>query len=85
MDETRTAAGGYSVGVSLAAFLAGKQPEIDGLVFWGPSGSPCWLGVKGKSLYPRVVQPSLYVLEEGDCSAPPMRGYPDKMQKLMPD
>ena len=85
VDDKKLAAGGYSTGASLAAFLAGERPEIDGLVYWAPSGSPYWLGVNGKKLYSKVNQPALYVLGEYDSLAPPSDGYPDTMQKLMPD
>jgi dienelactone hydrolase len=84
IDSGKIAAGGYSVGASLAAFLAAKEPEIDALVYWGPSGSPYWLGVNAKKLYSEVTEPALYVLGESDDSAPPRGGYPDKMGDLMP-
>jgi len=85
VDETRLAAGGYSTGASLAAFLAGRRSEIDGLVYWAPSGSPYWLGINEKVLYSRVTQPALYVLGGSDVNAPPSGGYPDTMQKMMPN
>lgn len=84
VDESRLAAGGYSVGSSLAAFLAAKKPEIDALVYWGPSGSPYWLGVNGRDLYSQVDQPALYVLGELDERAPPGGGFTKTMQELMP-
>jgi dienelactone hydrolase len=84
VDGKRIAAGGYSIGASLAAFLAGRRSEINGLVFWAPSGTPYWLGIDGSSLYSRVDVPSLYVLGEKDDGAPPEGGYPEKMQELTP-
>lgn len=84
INEDKIAAGGYSVGASLAAFLAAKEPEIDTLVYWGPSGSPYWLGVNAKKLYSEVNEPALYVLGGSDDSAPPKGGYPARMQDLMP-
>ena len=82
--EDRIAAGGFSTGASLAAFLGAKRSEIAGLVYWAPSGSPYWLGLSSDKLYPEVDQPALYVLGELDNSAPPVGEYPEKMQKLMP-
>ncbi len=84
VDEEKMAAGGYSVGSSLAAFLAAKNPEISALVFWAPSGTPYWLGINGRDLYGVVTQPSLYVLGELDTSAPPVGGYPETMMELTP-
>jgi len=85
INDGKIAAGGFSLGSSLAAFLGGQRKEISALVFWGPSGSPYWLGVDGKDLYLRVNQPALYVLGELDESAPVSGGYPDRMKELMPD
>ena len=84
IDGEKIAAGGYSVGASLAAFLSVKEPSVDALVYWGPSGSPYWLGVKAKELYAKVKVPALYVLGGKDDSAPPSGGYPDKMREKMP-
>jgi len=84
VDESKIAAGGYSVGASLAAFLAARRPEIDALVYWAPSIAPYWLGVKGKKLYSRVEKPALYVVGELDEAAPPGGGYTKRMQEMMP-
>ncbi len=84
IDEEKIAAGGYSVGASLAAFLSVKKPAIDALVYWGPSGSPYWLGINAKKLYSKIKVPALYVLAGKDDSAPPSGGYPDKMREQMP-
>ncbi len=84
IDEEKIAAGGYSVGASLAAFLSVKKPTIDALVYWGPSGSPYWLGLNAKELYSKVKVPGLYVLGGKDDSAPPSGGYPEKMREQMP-
>ncbi|MBS3813384.1 hypothetical protein KGY64_06135 [Candidatus Bipolaricaulota bacterium] len=84
VDEDRIAAGGYSVGASLAAFTAAENPEVSTLVFWAPSGAPYWLGVNGDELYSRVTGSALYVLGEFDDSAPPEGGYPATMMKLTP-
>ncbi len=85
IDESRIAAGGYSVGASLAAFLAARRPEIDALVYWAPSIAPYWLGVNGRKLYSRVDIPSLYVVGELDDAAPLGGGYTKKMQEMMSD
>ncbi|MCF7875963.1 hypothetical protein K9M06_02795 [Candidatus Bipolaricaulota bacterium] len=85
IDENRIAAGGYSVGASLAAFLAVKRPEIDALVYWAPSIAPYWLGVEGRKLYSRVNIPALYVVGELDDAAPLRGGYTKEMQEMMPD
>lgn len=84
VDDTRLAAGGYSVGGPLAVFLAARNSAYDAIVHWAPSGAPIWQGVDPDVLYLRVTQPSLYVLGSRDRDAPPDGGYPDLLQDATP-
>jgi len=84
IDPDRIAAGGYSVGAPLAAFTAARRPEIDGLVFWAPSGAPIWQGVDPASLYPQAGQSALYVLGELDVVSPPNNGFADELRAVLP-
>ena len=84
IDDTRIAAGGYSVGGPLAAFTAARAEQVSALVYWAPSGSPIWQGLSPGALYPKVNEKSLYILGEFDDSAPVDGGYPDEMQASMP-
>jgi dienelactone hydrolase len=85
IDPARIAVGGYSVGGPLAAFTAARAEEIDAVVYWAPSPSPVWQGLRPAELYPLVTQTSLYVLGDRDTQAPPEGGFPDTMQASMPD
>ncbi len=80
----QVAAGGYSIGGPLAAFLAARRSTVTALVYWAPSGSPVWQGLNPADLYPKVTAPSLYVLGELDQDAPPDGGFPDQLQADTP-
>ena len=84
VDDTRIAAGGYSIGGPLSAFTAARVPQLGALVYWAPSGSPIWQGLDPDALFPQVDEPSLYVLGELDDDAPVDGGFPDTMQAAMP-
>lgn len=84
VDVGRIAVGGYSVGGPLAAFTAARSAPVSAIVYWAPSGSPIWQGLRPRTLYPLVNAASLYILGELDDNAPAEGGYPDKMQAAMP-
>jgi dienelactone hydrolase len=85
VNAEQIAAGGYSIGGPLAAFTAARADEVAALVYWAPSGSPIWQGVRPDDLYPLVDEPSIYVLGELDDDAPAEGGFPQMMQDAMPD
>jgi dienelactone hydrolase len=84
IDEQRIAAGGYSIGATMAAFVAAEEQRVDALVFWAPTGSPFWTGVDPDVLLPQVTQPAYYLLGEFDTLALP-DGFPAELQRKMPD
>jgi dienelactone hydrolase len=84
VDESRIAAGGYSIGATMAAFVAAEDPRVAALVFWAPTGSPFWTGVDPDELLAQVTSPSLFLLGELDPIAP-ATGWPAEMQNLMAD
>ena len=84
VDVDRIAAGGYSIGATMAAFAAAQDDRIKALVFWAPSDAPFWTGVDPDALLPMVDIPSLFLLAEFDDIVP-VEGWPTTMQGLMAD
>ncbi len=82
VDADRIAAGGYSIGGTMAAFAAAQDDRIKALVFWAPSDAPFWTGVDPDALLPMVDMPSLFLLAEFD-NITPSDGWPATMQSLM--
>jgi len=82
IDAERIAAGGYSIGATMAAFAAAQDDRIKALVFWAPSDAPFWTGVDPDALLPMVDMPSLFLLAEFD-NITPADGWPTTMQNLM--
>lgn len=83
VDAERIAVGGYSIGGTMAAFVAAEEPRVDAIVFWAPTGSPFWTGVDLDELLPQVTQPAFYLLGEYDIIAQP-NGFPAELQEKMP-
>lgn len=84
VDPQRIAAGGYSIGGTLAAMLAAEVDGISALVFWAPTAAPLWTGVSPDALLPQVTAPAFYLLGELDPIAPP-QGWPATLEARMPD
>ncbi|MDX2200686.1 MAG: hypothetical protein SF069_17145 [Phycisphaerae bacterium] len=82
VDPSRIAAGGYSIGGTMATFMAAEEPRVGGLVLWAPTGAPFWTGVTPGELWPRVTQPAFYLLGEFDNVEPPS-GFPKELQAAM--
>lgn len=86
------AVGGYSIGASIAAFIAAESDTFSKLVLWAPSPSPYWTGVDPKVLS-SVKAESLFLLAEYDnVSAPDqwpaeLQGYlkPNKTVIVIPE
>ncbi|MEX1279705.1 MAG: dienelactone hydrolase family protein [Acidimicrobiia bacterium] len=85
VDADRLALGGYSVGGPLAALTAADVPEADAIVHWAPAPPPYWQGVDADDRFPRVVQPSLFLLGGVDEFSPPTGGPAEALQAAMPD
>jgi dienelactone hydrolase len=82
VDPSRIGVGGYSIGATMAGFVAGLDRRVGALVFWAPSGSPIWNGIKPEEVLPDVTAPSLFLLAELDDISP-KEGWPTEMQMLM--
>jgi dienelactone hydrolase len=83
IDAARIAAGGYSIGGTMATFLAAEDSRIQSVVLWAPTSAPFWLGVDPVVLFPQVNQPVFFLLAELDNVAPPEE-FPQEMQDQMP-
>ncbi len=79
IDLDRIAVGGYSIGATMASFVAAEDPSVAAVVLWAPTGSPFWTGVEPNGLFNRVTQPTFFLLGEFDIVAPP-EGFPREMQ-----
>lgn len=75
VDPDRIAVGGYSIGATMALFVAAEEPNVAGITLWAPTGSPFWTGVTPGDLFPRVTQPVLFLLAEFD-NIEPAEGFP---------
>jgi predicted dienelactone hydrolase len=82
IDEQRIAAGGYSIGATMAIFAAARDARIDAVVAWAPTTSPFWTGVNPEELYPQVTQPAYFLLAELD-HVQPIDGFPREIQGKM--
>ncbi len=82
IDADRIAVGGYSVGGTMAAFVAGQEPRARAVVLWAPSDAPFWLGVDALPLLADVRQPTFFLLGSLDNIAP-VNGWPLTMQRTM--
>lgn len=82
VDAEKIAVGGYSIGGTLSAFMAAEDARVDAIAMWAPTDSPFWTGVDPAALYPRVTQPSYFLLAELDNVEPPGE-YPKEMQRQM--
>jgi dienelactone hydrolase len=83
VNPERIAAGGYSIGGTLAAVLAGEDPRVDAVVLWAPTSSPFWTGVDPAAAFAEVSVPVFYLLAEFDHVEPP-EGYSREMAAAMP-
>jgi dienelactone hydrolase len=66
VDAERMVLGGYSVGGPMAAIAAAREPNARALVLWAPAPAFIWQGVDPAAEWPRVSQPSLFLLAEFD-------------------
>lgn len=82
VDTDRLATGGYSIGATMAAFVAAEDPRVQAIVLWAPTGSPFWTGVDPDELLPKVTQPTFFLLAERDHVEPP-EAFPREMQEKM--
>lgn len=83
VDSDRIAAGGYSIGGTMALFMAAEDTRVDAVVLWAPTGSPFWTGVNPDALLPQVTQPVYFLLAERDHVEPPS-GFPAELKSKMP-
>ncbi|MGB0714501.1 MAG: dienelactone hydrolase family protein [Phycisphaerae bacterium] len=84
IDPERIAVGGYSIGGTMATFLAAEEPRAAAIVMWAPTRAPFWTGVEPDPLFAAVTQPSYFLLGEFDNIEPP-DGFPREMQTKMED
>lgn len=82
VDPDRIAAGGYSIGGTMASFLAAVDPRVKGQVFWAPTASPFWLGLQPEDLWPEILAPAYFLVGELDPIAPP-DGFPSLLSAKM--
>lgn len=83
IDANRIAAGGYSIGGTMALFVAAEDSRVAGVALWAPTSSPFWTGVDPETLYPQVTVPVYFLLAEKDHVEPPS-GFPATLkQKLV--
>lgn len=82
VDPYRIAAGGYSIGGTMATFLAAITDRVRTLVLWAPTSAPFWSGVEPEQLWPRVSASALLLLGELDSLAPP-EGFPVALRAAM--
>ncbi|MCG8409040.1 MAG: dienelactone hydrolase family protein [Phycisphaerales bacterium] len=82
VDRDRLAVGGYSIGGTMAAFVAAEEPRVGAIVFWAPTRAPFWTGVDPDELLPKVTQPAYYLLAELDNVEPP-EGFPVELRTKM--
>jgi len=83
VDPEQIAAGGYSIGGTLAAVLAGEDARVAAVVLWAPTSSPFWTGVDPAAAFAQVDMPVLFLLAELDHVEPP-EGFPREMEAAMP-
>ena len=82
IDADRIGVGGYSIGATMALFVAAEDPRVDAVVLWAPTSSARWTGVNPEELYPRVRQPVYFLLAERDHVEPPT-GFPDELRRKL--
>lgn len=68
------AVAGFSVGGSVAAFIAAESDRIDRMILWAPSPSPYWTGVDPSRLTAATAR-TLIVIGDNDTLAAP-DGWP---------
>lgn len=79
VNADQLAAGGYSIGATMALFTAAEEQRLKGVVLWAPTGSPFWTGVNPDVLLPQVTQSVFFLLAELDHVEPPS-GFPAELK-----
>jgi dienelactone hydrolase len=82
VDPDRIAVGGYSIGGTIATFMAAVAPDIRGAMLWAPTSAPRWLGLSPENLWPQTLSPTRFLLGELDTLAPP-DGFPADLQEIL--
>ena len=73
--------GGFSIGASIAAFIAAENTVFSRMLLWAPSPSPYWTGVKPESLK-KVTADVMIIAGELDYVAPP-EDWPSEIAGLL--
>ncbi len=82
VDPDRIGIGGYSIGGTMATFVAAEDSRVDALALWAPSDAPFWTGINPEPLWPQVTAPAFMLLAEFDTVAPP-DGFPSVLREKL--